>query len=97
MGSSLNSGNGIGELFVSTGLADAPRANSSSSSGLVTVESASLVLTMAERRCVKLLEDGGTNFNVVRFDDWKSMPISDNDFISCSVITVWKDREKYFN
>lgn len=90
VGSSLNSGNGIGELFVSTGLAEAPRANSSSSRGLVTVESASPVLTMAERRCVKLLDDGGTNFNVVRFVDVKSMPTSDNVFISCSVITIWK-------
>lgn len=87
--SSLNSGNGIGELFASTGLAEAPRANSSSSSGFVTVESASLVFTRAERRCVKLFDDGGTNFNVVRFDDVKSMPTSDNVFCSCSVITIW--------
>lgn len=86
--SSLNSGNGMGELFASTGLADAPRANSSSSSEFEMVESASLVLMMADRRCVRLFDDAGTNLSVVRFDDVKSMPTSDNVFSSCSAITI---------
>lgn len=85
MVSSPNSGNGIGELFA-IGLADAPSANSSSSSEFVTVESASLV--MAERRCDRLFDDGGTKFNVVRFDDVKSIPTSDSVFNSCPVITI---------
>lgn len=75
----------MGELVGSTGLADAPSANSSSSNELGNVESASL--TIAERRCTKLLI--GTNLIVVRFVDEKSMPISDNVLSSCSLIKTY--------
>lgn len=86
-GSSLNNGNGMGELVGSTGLADAPNANSSSSSELGNVESASL--TIAERRCVRLLI--GTILIVVRvFVGEKSMPISDKVLSSFSLTTVCK-------
>lgn len=90
-GSSLNSGRGIGELVGSTGLADAPSANSSSSNELGNVESASL--TIAERRCTELLI--GTNLIVVRvFDDEKSMPISDKVLSSFSLIRVYKSQSE---
>lgn len=86
-GSSLNNGRGIGELVGSTGLADAPNANanSSSSNEFGKVESASL--TIAERRCIRLLI--GTILIVVWFFvDEKSMPISDKVLSSLSLITV---------
>lgn len=84
--SRLNNGIGIGELVASTGLADAPSANSSSSNGFGNVESASL--TIADRRCTELLI--GTNLIVVRVFDEKSMPISDKVLSSFSLIKIYR-------